>query len=86
MKKLIQRITQKIDIHLFELQEVIKFYRVASTNLTIIGFLPKLLVPTVPGHAGTATNISFTVVYLHFYFPSQLESGCVNVCKAEIRC
>lgn len=52
----------------------------------IIGFLSKSLVPTAPGLAGTATNISFTVVYLHFYFPSQLESGSVNVCKVEIRC
>lgn len=83
---MIQRNTQKIDIHLFELQKGIKFCKVASTNLTIIGFLPKSLVPTVPGHAGTATNIGFAGVYLHFYFPSQIESESVKVCKAEIRC
>lgn len=83
---MIQRNTQKIDIHLFELQKGIKFCKVASTNLTIIGFLPKSLVPTVPGHAGTATYIGFTVGSRSADIPSQLESGSVNVCKAEIRC
>lgn len=85
-KDLLQTHAQKNRNVFSELHEITKCWELAWTNFMRIGSLPKSLAPTIPGHAGRATGINFVVIFQHFYFHSQLESGSINVCKMEIGC